>query len=59
MYIPRIRQDLVDIYNFIVRLDWEGSLSRGSSALQRLEEERLTQLSSKAKQYLAVMKENR
>jgi len=41
------------------RLDWEGSIVRGSCALRRLEEERLSQLSDKASQYLTVMKENR
>ena len=41
------------------RLEWEGSILRGSSALHKLEEERLTQLADKAGQYLAVMKANR
>ena len=50
------RQLELDVLNGHLLLQ---NLTVRSSALQRLEEERLTQLSSKAKQYLAVMKENR
>ena len=41
------------------RLEWEGSILRGSAALQRLEQERLSQLADKSTQYLNVMKTNR
>ena len=41
------------------RLEWEGSIVRGSSALKRLEEERLTQLANQAKQYITLMEEYR
>ena len=40
-------------------MEWEGSIVRGSSALKRLEEERLGQLANQAKQYITLMEEYR
>ena len=43
----------------IFRLEWESSVKRGVSVFQRLEEERLSQLSSVSKLFLTIMKNNR